>query len=120
MEPPHAGKEITMLPVTPSAPAAAGLHREQVEDFLFFEAELLDNWQLDEWFALFEAGATYEVPAAGEPDDVSSDSTLFYIADDYERLSYRIARLKSKAAHSEWPRSKLMRMISNVRIGAPE
>lgn len=109
-----------MLPVVKLTHEAAEFSREQIEDFLYFEADLLDNWQLDEWFALFGTDAVYEVPSAGEPDDVSSTSNLFYIADDYQRLGYRIARLKSKAAHSEWPRSKLMRMISNVRIGVPD
>ena len=106
-----------MSPVIKLTQEVAEFSREQIEDFLYFEADLLDNWQLDEWFALFDKNGIYEVPSAGEPDDVSSTSNLFYISDDYQRLGYRIARLKSKAAHSEWPRSKLMRMISNVRIG---
>lgn len=90
-----------------ATPEVAEFNREEIEDFLYYEAELLDNWQLDEWFALFDSNAIYEVPAAGQPDDVSSISSLFYIADDYQRLGYRITRLKSKGAHSEWPRSTL-------------
>lgn len=103
-----------------ATPEVAEFNREEIEDFLYYEAELLDNWHLDEWFALFDSNAIYEVPAAGQPDDVSSISSLFYIADDYQRLGYRIARLKSKGAHSEWPRSTLMRLISNVRIGVAD
>ena len=98
---------------------APDLTRDEIEDFLYYEAELLDNWQLDEWLALFEETATYEVPTAGAADDVDSSNSLFYIADDYQRLCYRINRLKSKAAHSEWPRADLVRLISNIRIGEP-
>ena len=43
--------------------------REQVEDFLYAEADLLDNWQLNEWIALFdqERGGYY-IPTTDAPD----------------------------------------------------
>ena len=77
---------------------------------------MLDEWRLDDWFALFLDGATYEVPQAGAADDVSSAANLFYIADNYFRLRHRVERLKKKEAHSEWPRSVCSRMIGNVRL----
>jgi p-cumate 2,3-dioxygenase beta subunit len=90
--------------------------RAEVEDFLYAEAALLDEWRLDEWFALFAPGAIYEVPTAGAPDDDDSAKSLFYIADDYVRLRERVGRLNKREAHAEFPRSRLRRMISNVRI----
>jgi p-cumate 2,3-dioxygenase beta subunit len=90
--------------------------RADVEDFLYAEAALLDEWRLDEWFALFAPDAVYEVPTAGAPDDDDSAKALFYIADDYIRLRERVARLGKREAHAEFPRSRLRRMISNVRI----
>ena len=90
--------------------------RAEVEDFLYAEAALLDEWRLDEWFALFAPDAVYEVPTAGAPDDDDSAKALFYIADDYIRLRERVARLGKREAHAEFPRSRLRRMISNVRI----
>ncbi|KCZ58672.1 aromatic-ring-hydroxylating dioxygenase subunit beta [Hyphomonas chukchiensis] len=92
------------------------LSRSEYEDFLYHEAALLDGWQLDEWFALFIEGASYEVPTAGAPDDADSAEALFYIADDYFRLGHRVKRLNSKQAHSEWPRSKTLHTVTNVRI----
>jgi p-cumate 2,3-dioxygenase beta subunit len=92
------------------------LSRSEYEDFLYHEAALLDAWQLDEWFELFAEGATYEVPTAGAPDDADSAEALFYIADDYFRLRHRVKRLNSKQAHSEWPRSKTVHTVTNVRI----
>lgn len=92
------------------------LSRAQVEDFLYREAQLLDEWKLDEWLALFEEGATYEVPTAGAADEVSSSSNLFYIADDYHRLKHRVLRLTKSSAHAEWPHSLGARAITNVRI----
>jgi p-cumate 2,3-dioxygenase beta subunit len=92
------------------------LTRTEVEDFLFAEAALLDDWRLDEWFALFAPGAVYEVPTAGAPDDDDPAKSLFYIADDYVRLRERVARLNKREAHAEIPHSRTRRMISNVRI----
>ena len=90
--------------------------RTDFEDFLYEEVALLDEWRLDEWFALFAEGATYHVPTAGAPTDSDPAKVLFYIADDYTRLRERIERLKKKDAHVEFPRSLLRHMVSNVRI----
>jgi p-cumate 2,3-dioxygenase subunit beta len=90
--------------------------RAACEDFLYAEAALLDEWRLDEWFALFIEGATYEAPTAGAPDDADPATALFYIADDYHRLRHRVERLKKDTAHSEYPRSDGARLISNVRV----
>ncbi len=89
--------------------------RGQIEDFLYLEAELLDDWKIEEWFALFAEGATYEVPPTGE-DEADPATSLFYIADDYVRLRERVVRLTKKEAHSEFPRSRQRHMLSNVRI----
>jgi p-cumate 2,3-dioxygenase beta subunit len=113
MEHAHDGRQVSSAATRAASVPAS---RAEYEDFLFNEAALLDEWRLDEWFALFAAGAVYEVPTAGAADDVSSSEALFYIADDYERLRQRVARLKKTGAHSEWPRSDGARLISNVRV----
>lgn len=94
---------------------SAGITRAQVEEFLFHEAALLDEWRLDEWLGLLTADARYEVPSNDRPD-ADPASTLFTIADDIGRIRGRITRLKDKNAHAESPRSRTRRMISNVRI----
>src|SRR6266852_4055056 len=93
---------------------ASGL-RARIEDFLYLEADLLDDWKIEEWFALFAEGATYEVPPAGE-DEADPATSLFYIADNYVRLRERVIRLTKKEAHSEFPRSRQRHMLSNVRV----
>jgi p-cumate 2,3-dioxygenase subunit beta len=90
--------------------------RSEVEDFLYAEAALLDDWRLNEWFALFAEGAVYQAPTAGAPENDDPNTSLFYIADDYARLRERIGRLNKREAHAEFPRSRLRHMISNVRI----
>lgn len=89
--------------------------RQQVEDFLFEEAALLDAWRLDDWLELLTDDAVYRVPSNDRPDADSRD-TLFLIADDIRRIRARVTRLKDKSAHAEYPPSRTRRMISNVRI----
>ncbi|MDE2363425.1 MAG: aromatic-ring-hydroxylating dioxygenase subunit beta [Hyphomicrobiales bacterium] len=104
----------------PAAGASAAiekpLSRADYEDFLYNEAALLDEWRMDEWFALFLEGAIYEVPCAGAPDNADSSEDLFYISDNYFRLGHRVARMNKESHHSEFPHSSVTRMIGNVRV----
>ncbi len=89
--------------------------RELVEDFLFREAELLDDWRLDDWVGLFTEDGRYVVPTTDLPEgDPKRD--LVFIDDDVTRLRARAARLNSRHAHREYPSSRTRRFISNVRV----
>ena len=95
--------------------------RADYEEFLYHEAALLDQWRLEEWYGLFTADSTYEVPTMGKARDATPDSALFYVADDYARLRHRVNRLLKASAHAEWPRSTHVRIVGNVRVeGADE
>ena len=89
--------------------------RAEVEDFLYHEAALLDDWKLNEWQALLTDDATYYVPPN---DQLEGDhrSTLFLVADDRERIRQRVIRINDPNCHAEYPKSRTRRMISNVRI----
>ncbi|BCJ85214.1 aromatic-ring-hydroxylating dioxygenase subunit beta [Effusibacillus dendaii] len=89
--------------------------REQVEDFLYLEADLMDQWKLIEWSELFAENGQYLVPPIGYPD-ADPNSTLFLIADDRFRLIEQAKRLMKRTAHVEYPHSTTRHMISNVRI----
>lgn len=95
---------------------AATATREEVEDFMFLEAQLLDDWQLRDWLKLFTDDGAYYVPATDVPADASPDTTLFYVADDRFRLEQRVERLLKRTAHAEYPKSKTRHLVSNVRI----
>jgi p-cumate 2,3-dioxygenase beta subunit len=91
--------------------------RAEVEDFLYHEAALLDEWKLKEWEALLTDDATYYVPPNDQLDG-DHRSTLFLVADDRERIRQRIIRINDPNCHAEYPKSRTRRMISNVRIVA--
>jgi p-cumate 2,3-dioxygenase beta subunit len=68
--------------------AAQQLHtitRQTIEDFLYEEAALLDDWRLEAWLELLTEDATYEVPATDAPDG-DPHSALFLVADDKVRI----------------------------------
>jgi 3-phenylpropionate/cinnamic acid dioxygenase small subunit len=88
--------------------------RHAVESFLYREARLMDSHQYDEWLALWMEDALYWVPCNEDDFDPMRHVSIIY--DDHGRLEDRIERLKSATAHSQDPRSRLSRVISNVEI----
>lgn len=94
--------------------------REEIEDFLFLEAELLDGWKLHAWEALFTDDGRYLVPPVGleSPETLDPREILFLVADDRERMRQRAIRLLKTSAHAEYPRSRTRRMIGNIRSRA--
>ena len=100
----------------PPAPVTSGspeLVRE-VEAFLAYDSELLDEWRLDEWLELFTPDCRYLVPATDRPDGDARDD-LFFIRDDHFLLSERVAAMLNGTAWTESPHSTTHRMITNVR-----
>src|SRR5271156_91761 len=98
--------------------SAALLLRLTVEDFLYREAALLDEWKLKEWLALFSPNARYEIAPTGDPEagTLSSAESLFLVAGGRERLEQRVIRLQKPQAHAEYPHSRVRHIYSNVRI----
>jgi p-cumate 2,3-dioxygenase beta subunit len=93
------------------------LLRLRVEELLYEEADLIDQWKLDEWLALYTDDAHYYVPPSDvDGDTASAETSLFYILDDRIRLGERVTRLKKVGAHSEHPRSKVRHLVTNVRV----
>jgi len=87
---------------------------KEVEEFLFREADLADNHRFDEWLALWTKDARYWVPCNEE--DVNPARQISVIYDDWKKLDERMFRLKGKHAHAQAPRSRLVRVVSNIRL----
>lgn len=91
--------------------------QRKVEQFLFQEAALLDDWKLNEWLDLFTEDARYIVPPT-DHKQADPNSDLLLINDDLARLKARVARLMSSHAHRENPLPRTRRFISNIRLEA--
>jgi 3-phenylpropionate/trans-cinnamate dioxygenase beta subunit/p-cumate 2,3-dioxygenase beta subunit len=86
--------------------------RSLVEDFMFAEARLLDDWRLTEWLELLTETCMYEVPAT----DVRGGDALGLIADDRRRLEERVKQLLRMTTLCENPPSRTRRLITNVSV----
>ena len=92
--------------------------RERIERFLFLEADFMDESRFDEWDALWAEQALYWVPCNDDDADPARQVAIIY--DDRNGIRDRIARLKSSAAHSQQPRSRMRRLISNIVFDAAQ
>jgi benzoate/toluate 1,2-dioxygenase beta subunit len=100
-----------------AAPAiAAGLDLNRCEQFLIYEARLLDEAKFDEWLSLFTPEAWYWVPS--QPGQTDPHETVSLIYDDRRLLETRVRRLASPRIYSQEPRSRTSRIIGNVTIEA--
>jgi p-cumate 2,3-dioxygenase beta subunit len=97
----------------------AAITRAEIEDFLYREAALLDEWKLEEWLELLTEDAAYYVPPNDHPEG-DHHTVLFILADDIVRIRERVKRLMSPECHAEYPHSRTRRLISNVRIVSAE
>ena len=97
---------------------SGNITRQQVEDFLYHEAELLDDWRLVEWSKLYTEDSSYEVVSTDcdNPWDADPASSLFILADRKTRIDARAVRLEKRAAHCEYPHSKTRHLYANVRV----
>ena len=88
------------------------LTRQDAEDFLYREAELLDDARLDDWLALFSDDARYRLPITADDDPLEPA----LVDDDRGRLAERVFRLTSTQAHAQLPPSRTVHDVHNVRV----
>jgi p-cumate 2,3-dioxygenase subunit beta len=89
--------------------------RAEVEDLLYTEAYLLDEWRMDDWLGLWTEDAEYVVPTNDNPE-ADPDLDLMYINHDFRLLKGLVVRLNSVHAHREYPWSRTRHLVSNVRV----
>jgi p-cumate 2,3-dioxygenase beta subunit len=89
--------------------------RSRVEDFLYAEAALLDEWRLDDWLKLLTPDARYEVPSTDRPGGRPT-TALMLVSDTRSMIGARVKRLNSRKAYREFPWSRTRRLVGNVRV----
>jgi 3-phenylpropionate/cinnamic acid dioxygenase small subunit len=90
--------------------------RDQFRQLLEREARLLDQLRFDEWLALYAPECIYWVPATPAGCDPRREVAISF--DDRRRIEDRIYRLRTGYAWSQAPKSRTVRMISNVEVFA--
>lgn len=97
-----------------SAPVDQTLDVREVEQFLFREARFADEHSYEEWEALWTPDALYWVPA--NDDDADRTTQMAIVHDNRNRIATRIKQYRTGKRHSQNPRSRLRRVVSNVEI----
>jgi 3-phenylpropionate/cinnamic acid dioxygenase small subunit len=96
--------------------------QHRVEQFLYAEAQLLDEHEFTAWIALFTEDAHYWMPTRNtrtnreRAKEISARGEAAHIDDDMVRLRGRVRRSMSGLAWSEEPPSRTRRVLGNVRI----
>ena len=85
----------------------------KIEEFLYDEAALLDNPDLDRWMELFTEDGTYWMPVAEDQADPINHISIFYddrVMMEVRRRNYVHPRAASKDHHT-----RCSHVIGNVR-----
>ena len=86
----------------------------EVTRFIYREARLQDDHEYDAWESPWTDDGIYWVPANGEGGDPDNEMSLIY--DNRSRIALRIKQLHTGKRHTQTPRSRLRRIISNIEI----
>lgn len=89
-----------------------------IEQFLYREAEIVDERRFEEWFELFTDDLEYEIPLRVTRESQASelDHSGSVIHDTKATLGIRVQRLGTEYAWAEQPPSRTRHYVSNVRV----
>lgn len=110
--------------MTATAPDVARLLvRQEIEDFLYREADLLDERRYEEWLALFTDDARYWMPMRrnvprDEPERefTREGADVNWFDEGKETLTRRVQQILTGVHWAEEPPSRICHMVSNVEV----
>jgi len=98
---------------------------KEVEQFLFHEAELLDERRFDDWLELLTDDVQYVMPisrsvsvAARNSEVTRAGQEVCWFDDDKTALAQRVRQINTGEHWAEEPASRVCRLITNVQISA--
>jgi 3-phenylpropionate/cinnamic acid dioxygenase small subunit len=94
----------------------------EVEQFLYREADLIDERRFDDWLALLADDLEYWMPVRStrslgdESNEFAKPGESAFFDDDKESMQQRVRKLYTGYAWAEDPPSRTRHIVSNVRI----
>ncbi len=88
--------------------------QKAVEQFLYKQAEILDERQWEAWLDLFTKNGKYWMPANPEQETGEGVPNIFY--EDLYLMDMRIRRVEHPYAHSQKAGHRTSHVVSNVII----
>ena len=98
--------------------AASAETQRAVEQFLYRQAEILDERRWDDWLGLFSEDGRYWMPAQEEQTTGDGVPNIFY--EDRDLMSVRINRVSHPRAWSQHPPNRTSHVVSNVVVEAED
>src|SRR5579862_8334355 len=96
---------------------------QEITEFLYAEAELLDERRYDEWLAMLSENIRYWMPMRRNVkyDDTSREFTreaedVSWFDEGKDTLTRRVRQIQTGIHWAEEPRSRITHMISNVQL----
>ena len=96
---------------------------QEITDFLYAEAELLDERRYDEWLALLSDDIRYWMPMRRNVkyDDTTREFTreredISWFDEGKDTLARRVRQIQTGIHWAEEPRSRITHMVSNVQL----
>ena len=83
-------------------------------DFVYREAELLDERRFEEWYELFADEGHYWIPLRADQPDPRDHVSLMY--EDKLLLKARIERLAGARTHSQQPESRCQHVLQRPSV----
>jgi biphenyl 2,3-dioxygenase subunit beta len=102
--------------------------QHKIEQFYYYEAELLDEWKFGAWFGLFTEDSHYRLPVRRnrlrrqrfKDETAPRGIEMAHFDADKKTLGLYIAQRESGSNWAEDPYSRSRHVISNVRIKPSE
>lgn len=98
--------------------------KDEIENFLYDEAELLDSRRFSEWLDLLEDDLVYWMPIRrnvkygqhGEQENTRIGKDINWFDEDKWTLKKRVEQIETGEHWAEEPLSRVSHMVSNVQI----
>ena len=87
---------------------------QELIEFIYDEAELLDAQRFDEWLELFSDDGYYWMPLAPDQEDARLHASLMY--EDKLLLKVRIERLNGQRTFSQQPGSRSHHLLQRPKV----
>lgn len=100
------------------------LLKEEIEDFLYIEADLLDQRKFREWIDLLAEDLIYFMPIRrnvkfgqhAEKENTRQGEGISWFDEDKWTLGKRVDQILTGVHYAEEPLSRVTHMVSNIRL----
>jgi len=115
--------EVVERPVARRGPAWLALQQE-IADFLYQEADLLDQRRFKDWLELLSEDLVYFMPIRrnvkfgqhAEQENTRQGEGISWFDEDKWTLTKRVEQILTGVHYAEEPLSRVTHMVSNVRL----